>query len=173
MLVNGAISLTLFSRPGSSKRILLPSPCDCRRKKGCRHCAASWLSVRLCATVASPLQARTRTTTPRHPRPSQIQSPCSRRLATPPRTITPSRPPSPTPPTCIQQTARWAETTATTARSLCYISRQGAVGARGRMVEERWVLGQVTLTTQIHKLDTHTQQETLWLSLVSALSTVV
>lgn len=129
----GTLIFVLICRRDGSTTISLSSRCVCRKKRGCRHSATSWLSDRLYATAADPPQARIRTTTPRHPRPSRIQSLCSPRLATPtpPRTITPSRHPSPTPPTSTRPTARWAATTATTARSRCCINRRGTEGRGG------------------------------------------
>lgn len=132
--------------------------CLFRKKKGCRHSATSLLSVRLYAIVVCPLLARIKTTTPRHLRPSQTPSPCSPRPATrtPPRTITPCRLPSPTPPACIQPTARWAATTVTTARSPCSTNKF-QVGGSG------WDgAGGVT----VHKQGDTKHKKTLWLSLV-------
>lgn len=104
--------------------------CVFRKKRGYQHSATSWRRDRLYATAADRLQARIRTTTPRHPHLSQIPSLCFPRLATPtpPQTITPSHLPSPTPPTCTRRTARWAATIVTTARSRCCINRRGTGG---------------------------------------------
>lgn len=98
---------------------------DFRKKSGCQRSATSWLSVRLYVIAADRPQARIRTTTHRRPHPRRIPSLCFSRLGTPipPRTITLSHPPSPTPPISTQRTARWAATTVTTARSHCCINR--------------------------------------------------
>ncbi len=121
--------------------ISLSSRCVCRKKRGYRRSATSWLSDRLYATAADPPQARIRTTTPRRPHPSLILSLCFPRPAIPtlPRTIPPSRLPSPTPPTSTRPTARWAATTVTTARSHCCINRRGmgtGVGVGGGAVAQ-------------------------------------
>lgn len=107
-----------------------------RKKRGYQRSATSWLRDKLYATAAGPPQARTRTTTPRHPHPSRIPSPCFPRLATPTPTITPSRPPSPTRPTCTRRRARWAATTVTTARSHCCINRRDRGRGGGETVAQ-------------------------------------
>lgn len=106
------------------------SGCVFRKKRGFRRSAISWLNDRLYVTAADPPRARIRTTMPRLLLLSQIPSPCSLRPAIPtqPRTIIPSHLPSPTPPTSTQQTARWAATTVTTARSRCCINRWNTGG---------------------------------------------
>lgn len=157
-------NIVLICRHDSSTTVSPSSCCVCRKKSEYRHSATSWLSDRLYAIAADPPQARIRTTTPRRLHPSQIPSLCFPRRVTqtPPRTITPSRLPSPTPPTSTRPTARWAATTVTTARSHCCISRRGTDGGgKGRGRESH----------NAHTGGDTKHNETLWLSLVPAMST--